>query len=99
MELNKQKLCALSWFYDYLPQQQNVGVSTERTALIYQLEEIKTSINANNDELHNLMEKLNNSEQPILKRIEWAAGSNPSLLDTVKTFETRRMQRTNTFKV
>lgn len=82
-----------------LKQQQQSIVRTKRQNALSDLEDVIENINSNYESLNNNLEKLNASEQHILKRLEWACGSNPNLNDTILNFETLRKNRNSIFEV
>ena len=98
MILNEKKTSALTWFYDYLPKSQESEASN-RYILVSKLKDLSSKIQSNNEEFTNLIENLNNSELPILKRLEWASGSNPNLQETIKNFENQRLSRNNYYTI
>lgn len=100
LHLNEKKTFAITWFYDFIPKSQdNQSQLSNREILVNQLKDLNTNIQSNNLELKNLIENLNKSEIPILKRLEWALGSNPNLQETIKNFEHQRLIRNSYYLV
>lgn len=97
ISLNQKKFNALNWYFDYLSEDQSEQSS--RAMVVNELEQLCANLTSNNGQCDELLEKLNASEQQILKRVEWASGANPSLTETVKEFQAQRKQRNNYFLV
>lgn len=49
--------------------------------------------------IESCLERLNSSEQIILKRLEWSSGTMPTLIDSIREFESKRKIRNEYFIV
>lgn len=99
LDLNNEKLNAINWFYDIVVDSNQAEVDSHRSKVLKHLEQIVLRLNASNCQLTEIIEKLNSSEQPIQKRLEWASASNPGLSETIKLFEDQRKSRNNYYKI
>jgi PI-3-kinase-related kinase SMG-1 len=98
----KSVIRAFEWFHDqtFADLKALTGAKTSRQVSVTQLEELLSKLDTNNSSLALMIEKLNVYEQnSILKRLEWAAASNPSLNDAIRSFETKRKTRTEFFEL
>ena len=98
LNLNLKKSNSLNWYYGYLFTSDQDDQSN-RAMVVGELEQLCANFTSSNGQLSELLEKLNASEQQILKRIEWASGANPSLSETIREFESQRKLRNSYFVV
>lgn len=47
----------------------------------------------------NVLEKMLNLEQTVLRQLRWAAGANPSVAEVLNKFETQQKERSNEIEV
>ena len=90
---------AFEWFNDpYLTEgriKNQHFINSQRQTILDQLDIFFSSLNSFNTQLNLNLDKINTCEQNILKRLEWASGSNPSLNETMKSFDILRKKRNN----
>jgi hypothetical protein len=105
LNFTQSMLSAFDWHFDFstsipnelkesqIENSSSTTLSINRNALINRVQELFKEIKNNTNSINSLTDKLNSLEQPILKRLEWTAGANPNLLDTLKGFESIRNRR------
>lgn len=86
------------WLYDVLIVK-HIQTDSYRQVILAELDKIQPKLKQYNQAVTCALDKLNSTEQNILKRLEWASGSNPSLIEVTKVFETQRKKRNDYFKV
>jgi hypothetical protein len=74
-------------------------IDTHRKTIFTDVDKLQRNLKATGQSVFQLLDKLNATEQIILKRLEWAVGALPTLHDTIKTFETKRKKRNDLYKV
>jgi hypothetical protein len=101
LNTTKRIVEAFEWFNDpvltdqTLQNRQSVNLNSNRQNVLDDLQSYVDSLNNFNNLLTISLEKINNCEQNIVKRLEWAAHSNPVLNETLKSFEDSRKKRNN----
>ncbi len=99
---SKKLLRAFEWFHDEIFSGINAlsGTKTSRQLRLSNLEDLLAKLDFTNSTLSSLSEKLNTCEQVnIIKRLEWASSSNPSLTEAIKSLESMRKTRNSFFEV
>jgi hypothetical protein len=97
----KRIIEAFEWFNDpvltdqTLQNRQSINLNSNRQNILDDLQNYVDCLNNSNNLLAVSLEKMNNCEQNIVKRLEWAAHSNPSLNETIKLFDDLRKKRNN----
>jgi len=92
LDLNLSRTNSVFWYFDNAL----TAPKMNRKNLVKRLEETLKELKTLN--LNEFIEKLTASEQTILKRLEWAASSQPGLVDTVKAFESERRLNSSYYK-
>lgn len=101
LNTTKRIVEAFEWFNDpvltdqTLQNRQSINLNSNRQNVLDDLQSYVDSLNNFNNLLTISLEKINNCEQNIVKRLEWAAHSNPALNETLKSFEDLRKKRNN----
>ncbi len=100
--LNTIKSISVSfdWLYETSLQSKNKPlIDIHRKTLFADVDKLQKILKAQEQAFVQVFDRLNNTEQLILKRLEWAVGALPTLHDTIKSFELQRKKRNDSYKV
>lgn len=88
---------AFKWLYDEMFEKK--GENSYRSVFMSEIDQTLVKIDKYDKNLARCLDNINNCEQVIVKRLQWNAGTVPSMHETIKQFELKRKKRNDYFKV
>ncbi len=87
LAINAAEARAIRWYFD----EDLDAIGSDRRLLVDKLEKLLCAVNSL--AMDKLVENVRGAEQTVLKRLEWAASSQPVLIETVLALESERKDR------